>query len=122
MKAMTKEWRTLSQEQRGDDMGRGGDDGAMYNEESDSHGRPLRPTSRHSIINGFTNVKKELSILSPLKHPHVVRLFGVMLRPMGLVLELAPKASLKKILTYYQEVHAHIQARAMQRVLLQVSN
>lgn len=89
-------------------------------EEQDVQSLPTRPPTRHSIITGFTNVKKELSILFPLSHPHVVKLFGVMLRPMGLVLELAPKGSLKKILGHYHEVHAKLQARAMQRVLMQV--
>lgn len=90
-------------------------------EERDVRSLPVRPPSRHSIVTGFTNVKKELSILFPLSHPHVVKLFGVMLRPLGLVLELAPKGSLKKILTRYQEVYARLQARAMQRVLIQVT-
>ena len=80
-----------------------------------------RQPSRRSIVHGFNSVKKELSILSPLKHAHVVKLFGVMLRPMGLVLELAPRGSLKKILSHYQEVHARLPARAMQRVLMQVT-
>lgn len=71
-------------------------------------------------MTGFNNVKKELAILSPLSHAHVVHLFGVMLRPMGLVLELAPMGSLKMILNHYEEVHAKFHVRAMQRVFLQV--
>ena len=85
-----------------------------------SHSLPARLPSRHSIISGFTNVKKELLILSQLRHTHVVHLYGVMLRPMGLILEYAPRRSLDKILTHYHEVHSRPHIRAMQRVLLQV--
>ncbi len=47
-----------------------------------------KPLSRHSVIECL---KKELSILSPLRHEHLIKLFGVMLQPLGLVLELAPR-------------------------------
>ena len=115
---MTKEWRNERAEQRGVEL-----NGLEEEEEEEADARSLlaaRPPTRHSIVTGFTNVKKELSILSPLSHAHVVRLYGVMLRPMGLILEYAPRGSLKKILTHYQEVHSRLHARAMQRVLLQV--
>ncbi len=48
-------------------------------------------------------MKKELSILSSLRHEHVIKLFGVMFRPLGLVLELSPRGSLKKMLDGYAE-------------------
>ena len=121
MKALTREWRSQSGRE-----GQGGGAERIYrregDEESEETGQdiPTRPPTRHSIVIGFTNVKKELAILSPLTHPHVVRLFGVMLRPMGLVLELAPMGSLKTILSHYEEVHAKFHVRAMQRVFLQV--
>lgn len=115
---MTKEWRNGGEEHHG----RGGAELEAEEEEEGPDARSLlvRPPSRHSIVTGFVNVKKELSILSPLSHPHVVHLYGVMLRPMGLILEYAPRGSLKKILTHYQEVHSRPHVRAMQRVLLQV--
>ncbi len=123
---MTKEWRNEGAEQHS----RGGVELEEVVEEEEEEGgvegadaRSLlqaRPPSRHSIVTGFQNVKKELSILSPLSHAHVVRLYGVMLRPMGLILEYAPRGSLKKILTHYQDVHSRPHVRAMQRVLLQV--
>jgi hypothetical protein len=119
---MTKEWRGEGEERRGE---REGERARRVREGSEDdqgvRSLPVRPPTRHSIITGFTNVKKELSILFPLHHPHVVKLYGVMLRPMGLVLELAPKGSLKRILGHYHDVHAKLQARAMQRVLMQVT-
>ena len=121
---MTKEWHAQSEEEGAEDRDRGGmgRSGRDSEEGQDVRSLPTRPPTRHSIITGFTNVKKELSILFPLHHPHVLKLFGVMLRPMGLVLELAPKGSLKKILVHYHDVHARLQARAIQRVLMQVSH
>ena len=80
----------------------------------------LKPPSRHSIIEGFTNLKKELSILSPLKHTHVIRLFGIMLRPLGLVLELAPRGSLKDILQTYAEAMRKPNGSVIQAVVVQV--
>ena len=44
---------------------------------------PSKPLTRKSILDGCSNLKKELSILSPLKHTHVIQLYGVMLRPLG---------------------------------------
>ena len=64
--------------------------------------------TRRSIIDGFGGVKKELSILFPLKHPHIIQLHGVMMRPLGLILELAPLRSLKSILYDYAEACAHL--------------
>ena len=114
---MTKEWHG---EGGGGGEREGGRVRRVSEEEQHVRSLPARPPTRHSIVTGFTNVKKGLSILFPLQHPHVVKLYGVMLRPMGLVLELAPKGSLKKILSHYHDVHAKFQARAMQRVLMQV--
>ena len=76
--------------------------------------------TRHSIIDGFCGVKKELSILSPLKHPHIIQLHGVMMRPLGLILELAPLGSLKDILRDYAEARAHLHISVTKQVVIQV--
>ena len=76
--------------------------------------------TRRSIIDGFGSVKKELSILSPLKHPHIIQLHGVMMRPLGLILELAPLGSLKDILRDYAEAHAHLHISVTKQVVIQV--
>ena len=76
--------------------------------------------TRRSIIDGFSNIKKEFSILSHLKHPHIIQLHGVMMRPLGLVLELAPKGDLKKILRDYSEAHANLHISAIKHVVIQV--
>ena len=122
MKAMTKEWLAKKE---GDDGGDRGQEEAGLADQAraqQAHRVHMREPARRSIVSGFENVKKELAILSPLCHPHVVKLYGVILRPIGMVLELAPKRSLKKILNQYKDVHAKIHVRAMQRTFLQVSS
>ncbi len=79
-----------------------------------------RAPTRHSIVEGFSNLKKELSILSPLEHLHVIGLFGVMLRPLGLVLELAPQGSVKDKLKAYLEAEAHVHVAVLQPFIIQV--
>ena len=76
--------------------------------------------TRRSIINGFAIVKKELSLLSRLKHPHIIQLHGVIMRPLGLILELAPLGSLKNILHNYAEAHTHLHISVIKQVMIQV--
>ncbi len=101
VKALTKDWRTPENEDP---------------EEAIEH----RPPNKHSIVEGFSNLKKELSILSPLSHPHVIKLFGVMLRPLGLVLELAPQGSVKDKLKAYIDAEAHVHVAVLQPLIMQV--
>ena len=110
LKALTKEWRFS-------ELADGEDELCNLQDQSLLASKPL---SRHSILEGFANLKKELSILSPLKHPHVIQLFGVMLRPLGLVLELAHKGSLKSIIQGYAEANLHFQCNVSQAVITQV--
>ena len=112
-KALTKEWRNQ-------------DHDPDYTQEEfvDADTRSIfsrnAGITRRSIIDGFGSVKKELSILSPLKHPHIIQLHGVMMRPLGLILELAPLGSLKELLHDYAEAHAHLQISAIKQIVIQV--
>lgn len=69
---------------------------------------------------GFTNLKKELSILYPLKNDHVIRVHGVVLCPLGLVLEHAPGGSLKGLLEQYHDMQYYLPGNVAQAVILQV--
>ena len=66
--------------------------------------------------------KSDLSALSLLvsRHINIVRLLGVTLRPLGLILELAPKSSLKALLQSYAEAQMKIQCNVAQAVVVQV--
>ena len=67
LKALTKEWKYA-------------DCYSIQPPDQDLPLPPSKPLSRKSILDGFSNLKKELSILSPLKHTHVIQLYRVMLR------------------------------------------
>ena len=112
-KALTKEWRIQDF-----------DPDHSLDERADPDTKSIISRSagitRRSIIDGFSGVKKELSILSPLKHPHIIQLHGVMMRPLGLILELAPLGSLKNILHDYGEAHAHLHISTTKQVVIQV--
>ena len=112
-KALTKEWRYQEQ-----DPDYSVDD--TDEPETSSNFSRNQGITRRSIVDGFSGVKKELAILSPLKHPHVIQLHGVMMRPLGLLLELAPLGSMKTILQNYTEAHAHVHISAIKQVVIQV--
>lgn len=52
-------------------------------EEDGEQPRDPPPVQRSAIISGFNNLKKELSILSPLRHRHIIQLLGVSIKPLG---------------------------------------
>jgi hypothetical protein len=83
---------------------------------------PPKPPSRYSIIQGFNNLKKELALLAPLRNPHVIQLHGVVLRPLGLILEHAPGGSLKKTLEQFHELQQHLRGNVVQAVIIQVAH
>ena len=108
LKALTKEWHQA--DQSADDA---------HDAEAVQEHHNTQPT-RHSIVEGFNNLKKELSILCQLKHSHIVELYGVLLRPLGLVLELASKGSLKHICKEYNEKQTKLCSNVSQAVIKQV--
>lgn len=50
----------------------------------------------------------------------MVQLHGVVLRPLGLILEHAPGGSLKNILEQYHDVQQYLHGNMIQAVILQV--
>ena len=92
-------------------------------DDEQGEGRPRSQShpQRHQIITGFNNLKKELSILSPLHHENIVELIGVTLTPLGLVLELAPRGSLRSMLKEFAAEGCRLQPAAIQAVIIQVS-
>ena len=51
----------------------------------------------------FRDLRQEVTVLAQLSHPNIVSLLGVSLRPMCLVIELAPMGSLFSILDHKLE-------------------
>ena len=92
-----------------------------YDDDDDDDGdRQPHPPQRSAIITGFNYLKKELSILSPLRHPCVIELLGISMEPLGLILELAPRSSLKSVIKEFEGANNHLQPAAIQAVTIQV--
>jgi hypothetical protein len=51
------------------------------------------------LLNRYKDLREELTIMSQLDHPRVVSLIGVCLKPLCMVLQLAPLGSLSDHLT-----------------------
>ena len=56
-----------------------------------------------NLLYAYHQIRQEVSFLSNLNHPNLTELCGVKTQPMCLLLELAPKRSLKAILKEYRE-------------------
>ena len=48
------------------------------------------------LLRRYKDLREELSIMSQLQHPRVVPLVGVCLRPLAMILKLAPLGTLRK--------------------------
>ena len=68
------------------------------------------------------SARLEVSFLSQLNHPHVVKMFGVCVRPLCVVLELAPMGSLEKIIKAYSTAQWLIDAYSSCCVAQQVAS
>lgn len=55
------------------------------------------------LLYAYHQIRQEVSFLSNLNHPNLTELCGVKTQPMCLLLELAPKRSLRVILKEYKE-------------------
>ena len=55
------------------------------------------------LLYAYHQIRQEVSFLSNLNHPNLTELCGVKTQPMCLLLELAPKKSLRAVLKEYRE-------------------
>ena len=65
-------------------------------------------------------LEKELTLLTSLAHPNVLRCLGVVLQPLGAVLELAAHGSLRTVYQEYARVGQAIPASVIHKTLLDV--
>lgn len=68
------------------------------------------------LLHRYKDLREELTIMSQLDHPRVVSLLGVALRPLCIVLRLAPQGSLKDHLALCPQ---GIQSNVAHRLLFQ---
>ena len=70
----------------------------------------------------YTVARQEISILSGLKHDHIVSMIGLTLKPLAIILELAPLGNLKEILEAYKKNVCKLSAFIIQQVAVQISS
>ncbi len=70
----------------------------------------------------YVEVRAEVSILHPLKHPHVIEFVGVVLQPLCFILEWAHCGSLHSILQKYRKVDARMGPLTLQQTAYQVAS
>lgn len=68
----------------------------------------------------YCTARQELNILLSLRHPHIVPLVGICIKPLALVLRLAPQGALDSILRNYRRSGARLELTVIQKVILQV--
>lgn len=79
-----------------------------------------RDPLQHSC-KAYCTARQELAVLLTLKHPNIVPLVGICIKPLALVLDLAPMGGLDSILRQYRRSGAHIGPHAFQILVLQAA-
>ncbi|XP_059217831.1 leucine-rich repeat serine/threonine-protein kinase 1 isoform X2 [Stomoxys calcitrans] len=69
----------------------------------------------------YCTARQELAVLLTLKHPNIVPLVGICIKPLALVLELAPMGGLDSILRQHRRSGAHIGPHTFQILVLQAA-
>ncbi|XP_067619795.1 leucine-rich repeat serine/threonine-protein kinase 1 isoform X3 [Eurosta solidaginis] len=69
----------------------------------------------------YCTARQELAVLLTLKHPNIVPLVGICIKPLALVLELAPMGGLDSILRQFRRSGAHIGPHTFQILVLQAA-
>ncbi|XP_039969967.1 leucine-rich repeat serine/threonine-protein kinase 1 isoform X4 [Bactrocera tryoni] len=79
-----------------------------------------RDPLQHSC-KAYCTARQELAVLLTLKHQNIVPLVGICIRPLALVLELAPMGGLDLILRQYRRRGAHVGPHTFQILVLQAA-
>ena len=69
----------------------------------------------------YCTARQELNILLHIKHPHVVPLVGICIKPLAIVLELAPLGALDSMLKHYRRSGDRLAIATVQQVCLQIA-
>ena len=69
----------------------------------------------------YCTARQELNILLHIKHPHVVPLVGICIKPLAIVLDLAPMGALDSMLKHYRRSGAKLSVATIQQVLVQIA-
>lgn len=69
----------------------------------------------------YCTARHEVNILLTISHPNIVAFVGICLRPLAIVLELAPLGSLADVFKNYKRACSRIEPFTVQRAILQVA-
>jgi len=69
----------------------------------------------------YTVARQEIAILCSLRHENIVGMLGLSLRPLAIILELAPMGNLKEVLEQYRRHLNRLSAFIVQQVAVQIS-
>ena len=69
----------------------------------------------------YDQIRNEVDFFCKLRHPNLVKMVGVNIKPICLMLELAPRGSLRRILKEYDKSSASLQPLTMKKCVQQVS-
>ncbi len=76
----------------------------------------------HHLLYAYREIRQEVSFLSNLAHPNLAELCGVKTSPyLCLMLELAPKKSLRAILKEYKDYCVEMEPLTLKNAALQVN-
>lgn len=70
----------------------------------------------------YTVARQEIAILGNLSHENIVSMLGLSVKPLAIILELAPLGNLKDILEEYKKSACKLNAFVVQQVCVQVSS
>jgi serine/threonine protein kinase len=70
----------------------------------------------------YTIARQEIAIISGLKHSNIVAMIGLSIKPLAIILELAPLGNLKDLLNEYKKSVCKLSASVIQQVCVQVSD
>ena len=69
----------------------------------------------------YCTARQELNILLHIKHPHVVPLVGICIKPLAIVLDLAPLGALDSMLKHYRRSGDKLSVPTIQQILVQIA-
>lgn len=69
----------------------------------------------------YQKASLEARVMHQLSHPNILGLLGISLRPLTLLVELAPEGDLKKCLERFRRNKVKLSRRTLQATLIQVS-
>ncbi len=77
--------------------------------------------SVQTAAKAYTVARQEIAILSGLRHENIVGMLGLSLRPLAIILELAPLGNLKQVLEKYRKHLTRLSPFIVQQVAVQIS-